>query len=131
MTPTNTLPEKTDQTHESPLHGRRVLICEDEGVVQMQIGRALSQAGMEVIGGAVDGKQGVEMALAHRPDLVLMDLNMPVIDGMEAARRIISAYHPCLVVLTAFGDGDLRKRAREVGACAYIVKPVNAESLLP
>src|SRR2546423_403173 len=131
MTPTDTLPEQPAKTYASPLDGKRVLVCEDEGVVQMQIGRALSQAGMEVIGGAVNGKEGVDMALAERPDLILMDLNMPVIDGMEAARRIIAGYNPCLVVLSAYGDGDLRKRAKEIGACGYIVKPVTAESLLP
>jgi response regulator NasT len=99
-------------------------------MIQAQICRALTQAGLEIIGSALDGKQGVEMALRERPDIVLMDLNLPIIDGMEAARRIIAAYGPCVVMVTAYGDGDLRKRAREIGVCGYIVKPFDRNNLL-
>src|SRR5579872_2781595 len=90
----------------SLLVGKRVLVCEDEGVIQAQVCRALSQAGLQVIGSALNGKQGVEMALQERPDIVLMDLNLPVIDGMEAARRIMAAYGPCIVIVSSYGDAD-------------------------
>lgn len=117
---------------QSLLQGKRALICEDEGVIQIQITRALKLAGMEVVGGATNGKEGVEQALLEKPDLVLMDLNMPVIDGMEAARRILAdCPTTCVVMLTAYGDSDFRKRAREIGACGYIVKPITADTLLP
>ncbi len=113
------------------LAGCRVLICEDEAVIQIQLNKVLTQAGMKVVGSALTGKQGVETASAERPDLVLMDLNIPVIDGMEASRRIIAEYKPCVVIISAHGDMDFRKRAKEIGVCGYITKPITSDTLLP
>jgi len=113
------------------LQGKRALICEDEGVIQAQLSRALRQAGMDIIGNASDGHAAVEIALRERPDVILMDLNIPVVDGMEAARRILVEYHPCVVMVTAHSDRDFRRRASEIGASGYVVKPVTADSLLP
>ena len=112
------------------LQGRRVIICEDEAVIQVQLNRILSLAGLEVVARCVDGKDGVEMTCELKPDIVLMDLNMPKIDGMEAARRIIEDCRPCVVIISAYGDAEFRKRAREIGVCGYITKPIASDSLI-
>src|SRR4051794_16284037 len=91
------------------LVGARVLLCEDEAIILVQLNKILMHAGMEVVGSATNGRQGIEMAASERPDIVLMDLNIPIIDGMEASRRIIVEYGPCVVVLSAYGDADFRR----------------------
>lgn len=113
------------------LEGARILVCEDEAIIQVQINMILNHEGMDVVGPALNGKQGVEIAAAERPDIVLMDLNIPIIDGMEAARRIIVNYHPCVIILSAYGDSDFRRRAKEIGVCGYITKPITSETLVP
>jgi two-component system, response regulator PdtaR len=118
-------------TSNGGLAGARVLICEDEAIIQVQLNRMLTGAGMEVVASAVNGKHGIELAAETNPDIVLMDLNIPVIDGMEAARRIIVNQSPCVVILSAYGDSDFRKRAKEIGVCGYITKPITSELLLP
>lgn len=125
------LPDDEAQVKEGGLAGARVLICEDEAVIQIQLNKMLRGAGMEVVGSAVNGKQGVEEAAEKRPDIVLMDLNIPIIDGMEASRRIITQNSPCVIILSAYGDSDFRKRAKEIGVCGYITKPITSETLLP
>jgi two-component system, response regulator PdtaR len=120
-----------DSRSHSSLKGARVLICEDEAIIQIQLNRILASAGMEVVASALNGKQGVEEATEKHPDIVLMDLNIPVIDGMEASRRIIVDHDPCVVILSAYGDSDFRRRAREIGVCGYLTKPVTSETLLP
>jgi CheY-like chemotaxis protein len=115
----------------SSLAGKRIIICEDEGVTQMQLRRALTRAGLNVIGTAFNGQEGVEMALREDPDIVLMDIRMPVMDGLEAARRIMASRPVCVVMLTAFSDSDVQLRARELGASGYIVKPITSDVLMP
>ena len=78
------------------------MICEDEGITQMQLKRILSQAGLIVAAVAGDGRAGVEAVLREQPDLVLMDIKMPVMEGLEAARQIRADYPVCLVMLTAY-----------------------------
>src|SRR4051812_39607895 len=106
LSDTTTTDSETQAKATNRLAGARVLICEDEAVILVQLNRMLSNAGLEVIGTAVNGKQGVETAIETRPDIVLMDLNIPVIDGMEASRRIIVDHGPCVVILSAYGDSD-------------------------
>ena len=109
--------------------GERVLVCEDEGITQIQIERILTLAGFEVVGCAMTGKEAVEMALRERPSLILMDIGMPDMNGLEAMERILAVYHPCFVVISAY-DRDMEAKARAKGARAYIAKPINNSSLL-
>jgi two-component system, response regulator PdtaR len=113
------------------LAGKRVVICEDEGITQMQLKRILTQAGLIVVATAADGQAGEEAVLRERPDLVLMDIKMPVMDGLEAAEQILAAYRVCIVMLTAYATGDYQQQAAEIGSCGYIVKPITAQTLLP
>ena len=113
------------------LEGKRVVICEDEGILQMQLRRALVRAGMIVAGSANNGQTAVETVLQERPDIVLMDIRMPLLDGLEASRRILSVYRPCLVVLTAYADQEYQDQAKALGASGYIIKPITNDALFP
>lgn len=113
------------------LSGKSVVIVEDEGITQLQIRKALGRAGLSVVGAACNGQEGVEMALRQRPDIVLMDVRMPVMDGLEAARRILSEFRVCLVMLTACGGDEYYEKARAVGASGYVLKPVISDALIP
>lgn len=115
---------------EGVLAGKRVVIVEDEGMTQMQLRLIVERSGMEVVGAAGTGEQGVDVARRELPDIVLMDIAMPgEVDGLEAARRILEEHSCCVVVMTA--NSDREEQARSVGACAYVSKPITAESLVP
>src|SRR5690242_14654533 len=90
----------------SVLSGKRVAVVEDEGITQLQLSRILRSQGLEVVGTAADGQEAVEVVLATRPDLVLMDIRMPIMDGLEASERILAEYPVCIVMLTAFSDEE-------------------------
>jgi YesN/AraC family two-component response regulator len=107
------------------------VIAEDEGMTQLQLRRILRSEGMEVVGLAANGREALEIVLKKRPDVVLMDIRMPVMDGLEAARRILEYYPVCIVLLTAFSDEEYQQEAQKIGACGYILKPVTAEILIP
>ncbi len=109
----------------------RALICEDEGVTVMQLRKALLRAGYEVVGEAVEGEQGVQMAREMEPDFVIMDLNMPGLDGIQATKRIMDERPTPVIILTAYSDDKSVDDALEAGACAYLVKPVASEQLIP
>ena len=110
--------------------GKRVVVVEDEGITQMQLAKILRRAGFTIVGAALNGETGVELALQERPDLILMDINMPgAYNGLEAVRRILADYNVCIVILTAYGD--YIEEARQLGACGYIIKPLDEQSLLP
>lgn len=113
------------------LSGKRAVIVEDEGMTQMMLGRILRSHGVSVVGRASNGLAGTEVVLRECPDFVLMDVQMPVMDGLEASRRILAAYQVCIVVLTAFSEDDCRQCAAALGTGGYVVKPVTAETLLP
>ncbi len=113
------------------LVGKRAVIVEDEGMTQLQLRRLLRSQGLEVVGAAADGKEAVEVVLATRPDLVLMDIKMPVMDGLEASELILAEYRVCIVMLTAFSEEEYREKAETIGTCGYIVKPFTSESLMP
>ncbi len=111
--------------------GLRALICEDEGVTVMQLRKALVRAGFEVVGEAVEGEEGVKLARECEPDFVIMDLNMPGLDGIQATRRIMDERPTPVIILTAYSDDKSVDDALDAGACAYLVKPVASEQLIP
>lgn len=113
------------------LAGKGIVIVEDEGITQMQLQRIAGGAGLKVLGAAANGKVGVDVVLSKQPDIVLMDVNMPVMDGLEATRRILENVNTCVILLTAFSDTECRQRAQDLKTAGFIVKPVTREVLLP
>ena len=110
---------------------RRVVIAEDEALIRMDLAEMLGEQGYEVVGQAGDGARAVELAEELRPDLVILDVKMPVLDGIAAAERIAAARIAPVVILTAFSQRELVDRARDAGAMAYLVKPFSASDLVP
>ncbi len=110
---------------------RRVVVAEDEALIRLDIVEMLREAGFEVVGEAGDGEEAVRLAEQHRPDLVVMDIKMPVLDGISAAERIAGGRIAPVVLLTAFSQRELVERARDAGAMAYVVKPFSSADLLP
>jgi response regulator NasT len=109
----------------------RVLICEDETIIRLDLRDLLERAGFEVCAEAQDGEQAVELARAEQPDVAIVDVKMPRLDGIEAARRILAERPIPIVMLTAYGQGDLVTRAVEAGVFGYLVKPFREQDLLP
>jgi AmiR/NasT family two-component response regulator len=114
-----------------PSARRRVVIAEDEALIRMDLAEMLAEEGYDVVGQAGDGARAVELAEEHRPDLVILDVKMPVLDGIAAAERIARARIAPVVILTAFSQRELVDRARDAGAMAYLVKPFNRSDLVP
>lgn len=110
---------------------RRVVVAEDEALIRLDIVEILREADYDVVGEAGDGEEAVRLATELTPDLVVMDVKMPVLDGISAAERIVSARIAPVVLLTAFSQRELVERARDVGAMAYVVKPFGSADLLP
>jgi len=110
---------------------RRVVIAEDEALIRMDLAEMLAEEGYDVVGQAGDGARAVELAEELRPDLVILDVKMPVLDGITAAERIAAARIAPVVMLTAFSQRDLVERASEAGAMAYLVKPFAKHDLVP
>ena len=117
--------------HSGSTPARRVVVAEDEALIRLDIVEMLRDAGFDVVGEAGDGEEAVRLAQEHRPDLVVMDIKMPVLDGISAAERIAGARIAPVVLLTAFSQRELVERARDAGAMAYVVKPFSAADLLP
>ena len=109
----------------------RVVIAEDEALIRMDLAEMLVDEGYDVVGQAGDGQQAVELAEGLRPDLVILDVKMPVLDGIAAAERIAGQRIAPVVMLTAFSQRDLVERARDAGAMAYLVKPFSQSDLAP
>ena len=109
----------------------RILVAEDEAIIRLDLAEMLGEAGYDVVGQASNGEQAVEMARELEPDLVIMDVKMPVMDGITAAEEIGSAKICPVVMLTAFSQTELVERARDAGVMAYIVKPFTAVDLGP
>ena len=107
----------------------RILVAEDETLIRMDLVEMLREAGYDVVGAASDGSEAVSLAETLKPDLTILDVKMPVLDGISAAEKIISI-SPVLM-LTAFSQKDLVERARDAGAMAYVVKPFTINDLLP
>ncbi|KQY59074.1 hypothetical protein ASD11_05575 [Aeromicrobium sp. Root495] len=110
---------------------RRVVVAEDEAIIRLDLVEMLGEQGYDVVGQAADGEQAVELAELLRPDLVVMDVKMPRLDGISAASRIAAARIAPVVILTAFSQRELVERARDSGAMAYLVKPFTATDLVP
>ncbi|MEN0128422.1 MAG: response regulator [Brevundimonas sp.] len=110
---------------------RRALVVEDEALIRMDVVETLRDAGFDVVGEAGDGEQAVALATELKPDIVVMDVKMPVLDGISAAERIGKAHLAPVVLLTAFSQTELVERARDAGAMAYVVKPFSPADLLP
>jgi len=108
-----------------------VVIAEDEGLIRLDLAEMLAEEGYDVVGQAGDGETAVELAEQHRPDLVVLDVKMPRLDGITAAQRIASQRIAPIVILTAFSQRDLVERARDAGAMAYLVKPFTKADLMP
>lgn len=109
----------------------KVLVVEDEPLIRMDIVETLQDAGYEVVGEAGDGREGVDKALELNPQLCVMDIKMPKMDGITAAQEIQKEISCAVVMLTAFSQRDLVQQAAEIGAMAYVVKPFTAAELLP
>ena len=109
----------------------RIIIAEDESVIAMDIKEMLNNLGYLVVGEAGDGRSVVNLARELRPDVVLMDIKMPDMDGIEAGRILTQERVAPVVLLTAFSQPDLIERAREAGVVAYLVKPVQEADLAP
>jgi AmiR/NasT family two-component response regulator len=110
---------------------RRVVVAEDESLIRMDIVEILRDNGFEVVGEAGDGETAVALATELRPDLVIMDVKMPQLDGISAAERLTKNHIAPVVLLTAFSQKELVERASEAGALAYVVKPFTPSDLLP
>ncbi len=110
---------------------RRVVVAEDEALIRMDLTEMLIEGGYDVIGQASDGEQAVEMARQLCPDIVVMDVKMPVLDGLSAAEIIGRESLAPVVMLTAFSDRALVERAREAGVMSYVVKPFAPHDVLP
>jgi response regulator NasT len=108
-----------------------VVIAEDEALIRLDLAEMLAEEGYDVVGQAGDGETAVALAEEHRPDLVVLDVKMPRLDGIAAAERIAAQRIAPVVILTAFSQRELVERARDAGAMAYLVKPFAKHDLLP
>ncbi len=109
----------------------KVLVAEDEYLVMMGIKSSLEKLGHQIIAEATDGKMAVELALQEHPDLIVMDINMPNLDGIEAINAINEQLVVPSIIVSGYSDNDLLKRATEAGVFAYLVKPVDVKELQP
>jgi response regulator NasT len=110
---------------------RRVLIAEDEALIRLDLAEMLVEEGYEVVGEAGDGETAVRLTREHKPDLVILDVKMPIMDGIAAAEQIAGDRLAPVVILTAFSQRDLVERAQAAGAMAYLVKPFQKSDLVP
>ena len=109
----------------------KVLVAEDETLIRLDIVETLTDAGYEVVAEAGDGEAAYQAALENHPDLCVMDVKMPKMDGITAAEKIMKEISCAVVMLTAFSQKELVERARDAGAMAYVVKPFTPAELLP
>ncbi len=109
----------------------RVLIAEDEPIVRMDLKELLESQGYEVVGEASDGQVAIELARKLKPDVIIMDIRMPNLDGIEAAKILTHEEIAPIIFLTAYSDRELVEKAKEVGVVAYIVKPFKESDLFP
>ncbi|MFD0773343.1 ANTAR domain-containing response regulator [Streptomonospora algeriensis] len=108
-----------------------MVIAEDEALIRLDLKEMLEEDGYAVVGEAGDGETAIRLANEHKPDLVILDIKMPVLDGLSAAERIAAERIAPVVILTAFSQRELVERARDAGAMAYLVKPFNKADLTP
>lgn len=123
--------EQPAATSHVPPQTTRVVIAEDEALIRLDLKEMLEEEGYAVVGEAGDGEAAVKLAEEHRPDLVILDVKMPVLDGISAAERIAGEKLAPVLMLTAFSQRELVERARDAGAMAYLVKPFSKSDLVP
>jgi AmiR/NasT family two-component response regulator len=107
----------------------RILVAEDEALIRMDLIEMLREAGYDVVAEATNGEEAIALANEHKPDLCILDVKMPVLDGISAAEKIISIAP--VLMLTAFSQRELVERARDAGVMAYVVKPFSIGDLIP
>ena len=107
----------------------RIVVAEDETLIRMDLVEMLTEAGYQVVGQGVNGQEAIELANTHKPDLMILDVKMPVLDGISAAEKIIDICP--VLMLTAFSQRELVERARDTGVMAYVVKPFTINDLQP
>lgn len=120
--------EDTDHSEHRPI---RVLIAEDEALIRLDLKEMLLEEGFDVVGEVSDGATALRTARELRPDLAILDIKMPVMDGLEAAETMTAERLCAVLILTAFSQRELVERARRAGAMAYLVKPFQKHDLLP
>ncbi len=118
--------DKSAQTGVTPV---RILVAEDEALIRMDLVEMLQEAGYTVVAQAANGEEAIALATEHRPDLAILDVKMPILDGISAAEKIISIAP--VLMLTAFSQRELVERARDAGVMAYVVKPFTIGDLVP
>ena len=118
--------DATTQTGSTPV---RILVAEDEALIRMDLVEMLQEAGYTVVAQAANGEEAITLATEHRPDLAILDVKMPILDGISAAEKIISIAP--VLMLTAFSQRELVERARDAGVMAYVVKPFTIGDLVP
>ncbi len=109
----------------------RLVIAEDEALIRLDLKETLVDEGYDVVGEAADGAEAIALVRELRPDVAILDIKMPGVDGLEAAREIIGEQLAAVVILTAFSQRDLIEQARDAGALAYVVKPFHRNELVP
>ena len=109
----------------------RVVIAEDEGIIRLDLKETLEEEGYEVVGETGRGDEAVQLVRQHEPDIAILDIKMPGLDGLSAAREIAGERRAAVLILTAFSQRDLIERARDAGALAYLVKPFQRSELIP
>lgn len=122
---------ETNAPTEATSSKRRAVVAEDEALIRMDIVETLREGGYDVVGEAANGEEAVALAREFKPDVVVMDVKMPVMDGITAAELIAKERLAPVVLLTAFSQTELVERARDAGAMAYVVKPFTPADLLP
>jgi len=131
--PVPTAPEPTieEPPTSAGIGGLRIVVAEDEALIRLDLAEMLAELGYDVGGQASDGEQAVALVHEHRPDVVIMDVKMPVLDGISAAEQIGKERIAPVIMLTAFSQKELVERARDAGVMAYIVKPFTQADLAP
>ena len=109
----------------------RLVIADNESIIRLDLREMLEDAGHEVVGEAINGRKAVELTRMHRPDLVIMDIKMPEMDGITAARKISEEKLAPVLLLTAFSQSDIVEKAKDSGVLGYLVKPVRESNLFP
>src|SRR5215203_215654 len=109
----------------------RVVIAEDEAIIRLDLKETLEEEGYEVVGETGRGDEAVALVREHSPDIAILDIKMPGLDGLSAAREISNERRAAVLILTAFSQRDLIERARDAGALAYLVKPFQRSELIP